>query len=68
MDDFANAFDYIDVLDGLGIHFGHKKDIFLYCRFLGKKVCNEFFPFLTEEGICFTFNSPNFTSIYREEA
>lgn len=67
MDDNANAYDYVDVLDGLGIHYGHLQDIFTDCEFRGRDICSKFFPFLTEEGICFTFNSPNFTSIYREE-
>lgn len=62
MDDIANAYDYVDVLDGLGI-----QNIFKDCKFRGRNICDLFYPFLTEEGICFTFNSPNFTSIYRKE-
>lgn len=67
MDDSANAYDYVDVLDGLGIHHNNLQNMFNDCKFRGRNICELFFPFLTEEGICFTFNSPNFTSIYRKE-
>lgn len=63
----GNASFYVNVLHEDGIHYPKFEEIFQSCLFQGHVNCDEFYPFLTEEGICFTFNSPNFTSIYREE-
>lgn len=65
--EFGEASEYVKMLDEYGIHYPNVRETFMDCVFKGQSDCNVFYPFLTEEGICFTFNSPNHTSIYREE-
>lgn len=65
--DFGNASDFVE-------SFRHIEPIFnetyLTCKWRNTMTeCNTlFYNFLTEEGVCYTFNSPDQTNIYREEA
>ncbi|KAL5291210.1 hypothetical protein ACFFRR_010551 [Megaselia abdita] len=65
---YGDAWKYVRMLDEYGIHYPNVRETFVDCVFKGLSDCNIFYPFLTEEGICFTFNSPNHSSIYREES
>lgn len=63
---FGNASEYVKILFELGPGFD---STFMHCFWRNnEKVCNETFKyFLTEEGICYTFNSPDQSNIYRNE-
>lgn len=63
---FGNASEFVKVLFELGPNFD---TTFMHCFWRNnEKSCNESFKyFLTEEGICYTFNSPAQSNIYRNE-
>lgn len=63
----GNASDYVETLRRLQPIFN---ETYFVCKWRNTIVdCDtSFYNFLTEEGICYTFNSPDQTNIYREEA
>ncbi|KAL5291213.1 hypothetical protein ACFFRR_010554 [Megaselia abdita] len=64
---FGNASEYVKLLFELGPSFD---STFMHCFWRNnEKTCSESFKyFLTEEGICYTFNSPDQSNIYRNES
>lgn len=63
---YGNASEYVKVLFDIGPGFD---STFMHCFWRNnEKYCNESFKyFLTEEGLCYTFNSPDQYNIFRNE-
>lgn len=64
---YGNASEFVASLREVEPVFN---ETYLTCKWRNNlATCESFFhDFLTEEGICYTFNSPDQTDIYREEA
>lgn len=65
--ELGNASDFVQAFKNLQPIFN---ETYFTCKWRNTMIdCSEkFYNFLTEEGICYTFNSPDQTNIYREEA
>ncbi|KAL5289998.1 hypothetical protein ACFFRR_009784 [Megaselia abdita] len=63
----GNASEFVDAFRSLEPDFN---ETYFICKWRNAMVdCDtNFYSFLTEEGICYTFNSPDQTNIYRQEA